>query len=584
LGKNAADEFGNQFSAQMHFSGLSSMAMLDMINSQSTKANEQSLRQFEYMGQQFEMLISKGGSGYYTSLLQNGEVLGSKDFLGDYVKMDPLEAFEAITGLPAPAEGTAAYFRLMGDEISAMRLELQEELSSESGATFELKSIGLSIFSGEYEGGQELADNFDAALKNIDWAGLPGVIEAGDELKKGISNSMSSATAAAPALARVDEEMAKYQAALIAGVADASKKVESEMERMGSQSKDAFSDGFLSEGERGELLGLEPELQLLKATFPAEFEKAGGDSILAMVAAIKAGDLPGAMAAIGGEAAKGFTDSLTGSVLGSGETKSLAEILAGTGGEIADMEKFKENTFLPALDSSFETMYSKSKSGYEEDMKLAEAWVEDKQKLLSEHADYFENWQVRLIEMHDTGEVTTQEFLDVWHQMSEGAEDKASTAVEEYKSANALFYEEVRDNNKTWHDYINEEGGFVGPTVDWYQMKIDQRAQLEEIAAIKAEYEAMGGTSPASVGSIGMELDLITENADAEKGIFEDAIRDARPELTITATTQEAMDEVNRLITYIITVNPVMSVKVRVSAYPDEIRYMVEQAIREAAT
>jgi copper chaperone CopZ len=52
--------------------------------------------------------------------------------------------------------------------------------------------------------------------------------------------------------------------------------------------------------------------------------------------------------------------------------------------------------------------------------------------------------------------------------------------------------------------------------------------------------------------------------------------------MSLKIETTTAMGEVNKLLTYIIQANPVMSVQVSVSAYAGEIQAMVDSAIRSA--
>jgi len=79
-----------------------------------------------------------------------------------------------------------------------------------------------------------------------------------------------------------------------------------------------------------------------------------------------------------------------------------------------------------------------------------------------------------------------------------------------------MFYNEILDDSEHWSNYINSEGGFIGPTAKWYEMKIDEQAVLNNIAALKQLYEDMGGESPAMVGSIATKLDTTEAYNDLE--------------------------------------------------------------------
>jgi hypothetical protein len=482
----------------------------------------------------------------------------------------------------------------MGDEIAAARTEMQKELSSEA-KTFEIKSLGWSSFSGDYEGAQEIADGFEESLRDISWENLPGVIESGENLKKVILDSSSSAVAAEPFLGLVDEQISKYQAALVAGVADSAKIVESEMKRLGELSKDAFSDGFLSESERGDLLGLEPELQLLKATFPAEFETAGGDAILAMIEAIKAGDLPGAMALIGQEAGEEFAKNLLGAA--ALVPQSLADLIADPNAlksAAVDQDRFWQGTILPTIKNNAED----AKKAFDSGQFTSEQIYENYIKPMGQLTEYMPGWVSEINSMFKSGAIDIDDYIYILDGMTKQASDTVEKTNAQTKAVQdqTVGYDNLKKAMEGCSECAVSEFGqwqeaqdglfqdsYIGPGgqgyADW------KTQQMAAIAETQAAIQAMGGVSVGQqyeMPETQIKIGADTSPAETAKAELESSITSAKPDMTMSIDTQAAMDEVNQLVSYIITANPTMSVQVSVSAYAGEIQAIVADAIRSA--
>jgi TP901 family phage tail tape measure protein len=600
LSRQAADVSLAQ--AKMYEEGIAALKAAGLsgvlITDTSDAYEDQIVREFDYLGKKIQF-IAKEEIGKYNlgDVYQYMFKVGGATFdTGRLMNrsMSPVEAFEAATGLPAPEEGTAAYYKLMGDEIAAARAEMQKELSSE-GLTFEIKSLGWSSFSGEYEGAQEIADGFEESLRDISWENLPGVIESGENLKKVILDSSSSAVAAEPFLALVDEQISNYQAALVAGVADSAKIMESEMKRLGELSKDAFSDGFLSESERGDLLGLEPELQLLKATFPAEFEAAGGDSILAMIEAIKAGDLPGAMALIGKQAGEEFAQNLLGAA--ALVPKSLAELIADPNAlksAAVDQDRFWQGTILPTIKNNAED----AKRAFDSGQFTTEQVYENYIKPMGQLTDYMPGWVSEINSMFKSGAIDIDDYIYILDGMTKKASDSVETTNAQTKAVQdqAVGYDNLKKAMEGCSECAVSEFGqwqeaqdglfqdsYIGPGGQGYADWKNQ--QMAAIAETQAAIQAMGGVSVGQqyeLPETQIKIGADTSPAETAKAELESSITSAKPDMTMSIDTQAAMDEVNQLVSYIITVNPIMSVQVSVSAYAGEIQAMVADAIRSA--
>ena len=429
---------------------------------------------------------------------------------------------------------------------------------------------------------QGFADQFSKGLEDVDWENLPGLLES----KKKLEDSMiwMLPTEQATFASKTDAHLQKYKEALLAGIVDSGKFLKDEFARIGKESKSAFSDNFLSSDESSALLGLEPELRLLQSTFPEQFKALGGDSILAMITAIKAGDLPGAMATLGEEAAQGYKSGLFGALQSGGESRSLAEIISSGGKGIADVSAWMENEFGPKLNSEMESMNKLWDSGLTDNRKIVEEDLGLLKSTFEDHGDWFKDWQQDLIELYRAGDITTNQFLDKWGEYAKKADESAKNAAEVVKSANALFYNEIRDDTKTWHDYINSEGGFVGPTEDWYAMKIEQQGRINEIARLKAEFEGMGGQSPIGIGSINQELEMaVSMDTTAALSATEDlvsAIQSSEPDMVLHLDTNGAYTAWGHLVQDIEALQPVMRVQIAVDA--SQIRAAVRAEIADA--
>ena len=99
--------------------------------------------------------------------------------------------------------------------------------------------------------------------------------------------------------------------------------------------------------------------------------------------------------------------------------------------------------------------------------------------------------------------------------------------------------------------------------------------------AAQAVNQQYGVTALGSVGMVA-ELDT-TEALTATEALVAD-IGAMAPDMVLTLDIDHALTTWVNFFADIETTNPTMHVNVEVDAYADEIRYMVEQAIRAAAT
>lgn len=446
LGKNAADEFGNEFIAQANFANLSSLAMLDMINSQTTKANDQIATSFEHLGQQYDMIASKGGSGWYYSLYGKDGLIGQSSDLGDYKKMDPVEAFEKITGFPAPKEGTEAYYQMMADTINAEKIRLENEISKEP----------MSIDS---------------------WV-----------------------------------------------------------------SKEAVNDSLAN------MIDKDPIIQKHKE----------------------------ALEAIAKEDAAAYQSALFGAFGDKADIPSLAEVIASGGKGIADVGAWMANEYQPALSNEMESMNKLWDSGLTANRKIVEEDLDLLQETFENHSNWFEDWQQDLIAIYEEGDITTDQFLNMWDEYAKKADEAATAASESVLAADEKFYGSILDSSRTWQDYVNEEGGFVGPTEMYAGYAQNNLDRMGRSHAINQQF----GVN--EIGSVGMVAELDTAGAlSATEALVAD-INAMAPDMVLTLDINSAQMAWLNFFADIETINPTMHVNVEIDANAPEIAAMVEAAIVEA--
>lgn len=295
-GKDLAKSVSAEFIPGLE-AGMKDLDILAMINSQETAYNATFDRIFDYAGKSLRMHLSEGGSGNYWSLYSGDTLLG-KSFGGDAAS-----AFQAITGLPAPAEGAAAYYRLMGDAAEAEMIELQQRLQAtpidlytgEEQAAFKSQNEEIWANFGESTA-QIISDNFDYIGKSgsddakaamdiiLDAFAHPDAskVNAVSAALKGLTDSMLDPSQA-------DRLADKFKAAIMPQIADMNMFCELQGEEMGETLTGAFSDAVLTADERDIITALEPMIKLLETEAPEAFKKAGLDSIKAFIEAVKSG-------------------------------------------------------------------------------------------------------------------------------------------------------------------------------------------------------------------------------------------------------------------------------------------------------
>lgn len=254
------------------------------------------------------------------------------------------------------------------------------------------------------------------------------------------------------------------------------------------------------------------------------------------------------------------------------ELPSLLELVGDPSkikGSFEDISKWQTGYFIPQMNNNVDEIKKLMESGVNED-KIYDAYV----KPLDAITEYMPRWLDELGNMYEQGQISLADYVSLYEQMTTTAKDASVSKADSMAKSAGMFYGELIDDTKKWQDFMNSEGGYVGPTAyyDDYRQATDPNREASQ--QINEKYGI------TTMGTISLEME--TMKADETKTAFEEAIKASNPEMAMSIETQAAMDEVNRLVSYIITVNPVMSVLVDVSANAGQIRAIVEDEIADA--
>ena len=467
--------------------------------------------EFEYMGKQWEMIYKNNRP---EKLFLDGVQVGTV-----YENMTPAEAFQAITKLPPPREGTSSYFGMMREAGKAELAALNESLKSDE------INIADLIF--------------------------------------------------APETA-----------------------VESKIKELTDAAKAAFEDGIMTMGKDSEqlnLLGLVQDLDMLRAQFPEEFEKIGGEAIKELEDALKRNDIVKAMAILGEVAGEEFVDALTGTIRQM-KIPSIDEVLADPElqAKIMDLPDFLENTFNPALKKSFDDQYAITKLGYDDDISQTKAWIDEKEKIYQEHANWFSDWQQELFRMYAGNEISAEDFMWVWNEMSNTASksaDEIGKATEKASVGYDQLGKALEDCNECMSDFGNWQEAQTDLFQDSYigrggQAYLDwKNQQISAIAETQAAMDAVGGAvlgQRYDMPSYTMQVDADTSTAEAKKESLIAEITSANPILRMELDTSIADSRFQNFFNLVQNSRPVMYFDAIPLVDIGAIAAAVESALRSA--
>ena len=485
---------------------------------------KQIVREFDYLGKRIKF-IAKEEIGKY----KMGDFYQYKFKVDDAIfdtgrlrnrHLTPVEAFELATGLPAPEEGTAAYYRLMGDEISAAKLELQNEISGVN--LWEDFSSEASLLKFETDNKEAFNKVSDIVKTNL-YRAARDIEQNGQMMADLLGSSMG----------------------LAAGQVDPATLDESLQNVMNALADPGSVDTAILETSLAHLMGA----SLISASDSEEIKDAASDA----VEEIKK-NLVGGMAI---------------------ELPSLAEIIENPkliNESFEDMAKFQEGYLIPRISQNMDDVKELLTDGVSEEA-LYEAYIKPLKGIEGELPTILQD----LIRDLEEGTIDMEQFLKTYYEDVAGkADEKSASALEDIKSANARFYGEFLSDNAQWQSYVNEYGGYVGPTKLYgaYRDAMDA-----EIAAAQKVNQKHG---IATVGSIGMVAELDTTEALSATEELVARIQESRPDMVLNLDTNAAYTQWGHLVQDMENLTIRLPVELDIKVYTPEIRAIVDAAIVDA--
>lgn len=510
-GKTAGDDWVKSFGSAAE-AGMTLVGYNIKTKTGGVWASENEIKRdtapFEYMGKQWEMGYKNNRpSSLYLDGVQVGTV---------YDDMSPAEAFQAITRLPAPEEGTAAYFGMMQDSANAKLAELAESMMSTDlfhdfgqNMKTEMAGIGKEIWDAFASGMTPDTDKIQAAINNL--KNLK-IYDPEAAKKQGTDNAIAYLTAMRDAVDRNESIKAKLLA-------------EPDNENLIKEFKEST----------------------------AQVEQMYKNSPVQVKAVIPFDE------AILGHKVQDAADSVDWDTF----------MKTGNAAGIKDLDAFIENEFHPNMQKLASTLLENGlymEDNYIQALDLVEAYT----NLSHVQEKAFTPEQLNALEKFDGSYKSLIETLKVLAKETKSLAGAQESYAGEF---DGLFYGQFRDPSKTWRDYINEEGGYAGPTEDWVAMRMEEEIRNQQITASLKELEAMKHP-------LEFEATINTDPAIDDITALEQQIVGTEASITITADTTIAEDRWMNLVNVIQTTPVVVPLTVAVNAY--EVQSMVRAAIADA--
>lgn len=643
-GAEGARKYANQFQEQAGLSGLGSEALLAMINSQSTKANDEYVRSFEYLGKQITLSLQKGGSGWFDAWKVGDTQMGSTQQGGE--SYDPIKAFEMITGFPAPEEGTAAYYDLIGDSIAARKVELQEEMAN--GTEFDYSGISV-IFGSQFESrlenegsriaataSDEVQSTYQSlldALKEPTWDNLDEVLSQMDSLIA--EHELDPSEAALWAT--------RYKETLVAGIVDIGEFAKDKAASSGDTISKAFEDHFLDIDERKAIAALDPMLETIKAESPEAFGEAGLASIEKFVEMAKNGasseELYAYFREMGLKSGEEFTEFNTTKFK---ELDFSEWIKAPNWNNILNPSDFIENVFQPEVLDAATTALKDLSTGEDAAYNSGNELVMSFKAIMAVTPELFTPEQQQALKNYDGNLLKLSDTLEI---LSAKTEENTSK-VKEYKEAlvwdpSSLFgqWQESSESGVFFDSYIGasygtnfenylkrlaeqkssvadsaerlaaaHRGEYIAPSVADLSLDIDTtqadtklqnvETNINKIIELTSkpqylEIQFVGNktqgtateTTAQAAGSDSLEVKISTIEADTKLNNTNQLLTDiqaAADPIKVDADTTAAHKELDDLMADIAALRPRVKVEVDISANAADIQVLAEEAVSQA--
>jgi len=517
-GKNAADVFGSEFAAQLAFSGLSDLAMLDIINRQTSSKHGygglfgrgSGTRVVQEDGIEYSIHYSSTKQDTEVSLSVDGQQMASGSGYGS--QGEAIQDLFDQAGFPL-SEATSLKLQNRGGD--AAKLELESELNL--WADFNSEASLLKFETYNKEAFERISDSAQTHL----YRAARDIEQNGQMMADHLGSSMGLA-AGQVGPATLDESLQNV---------------------LNAMADPGSVDTAILETSLSHLMGA----SLISASDSDEIKAAAQEVNKNLV---------GGMAI---------------------ELPSLAEIIEDPkliNESFEDMTKFQEGYLIPRISQNMDDIKERLTQGVSEDA-LYEAYIKPLKGIEDELPAILQD----LIGDLEAGTIDMDQFLKTYYEDVAGkVDEKSSAALDDIKSANAMFYGEFLSDIAQWQSYVNENGGYVGPTKLYGGYRDAMDAEIADAQAVNQKYGI------ATVGSIGMVAELDTTEALSATEELVARIQESRPDMVLNLDTNAAYTAWGHLVQDIEALHPVMHVNVEVDAYADEIAAKVEQAIRDVVT
>jgi len=255
------------------------------------------------------------------------------------------------------------------------------------------------------------------------------------------------------------------------------------------------------------------------------------------------------------------------------ELPSLAEIIEDPkliNENFANIAKFQEGYLIPRITQNVEDIKELLTEGVSEE-KLKEAYI----KPLYEIYDQLPPILQDLLADLDENVIGLDKFVDLYYKdVAKKTDEKAAAALDEIKSANAMFYGEFLSDNAQWQSYVNENGGYVGPTKLYGGYRDAMDAEIAAAQEVNQKY----GIS--TVGSIGMVAELDTTEALSATEELVARIQESGPNMVLNLDTNAAYTAWGHLVQDMENLTIRIPVELDIKVYTPEIRAMIAEELR----
>jgi hypothetical protein len=424
---------------------------------ETSEGHYKTARSFEYLGNQFEMLIEDIGKYTRYTLLLNGALLSTKDYTSTLAP-SIAEVFAELSNLPAPAVGTEAYGYLTGNPIEAMLAKSFENIDTsviiDSGrhVTEAFKEIGGQIntaFSGTVLDSKTVRELI-SRVKDLKIVDPETFREQGGEV--GLA-WLEGLEAQITHLAEVERILAQYE---------------------------------MTPEIEPDTLQLQAEAATLKRSIQSEIE----------------GDIPAVftvqpelnLGLFGGLKAEDFwpTDE-------TGKKVTVADIIADPEkwqNTIDNFNQWRTGQFQPALNDFMSDVGSAWKSGYVSQEELDKNYFDALYRHATDYQHWYKVWQWNLIQNMKEGIISLEQFFEIWEnggKLVEDAGDKVSDNLADLTAEGSGFCDECMSEFGKAQEAM--EGMFfpsyIGPAGDAYDDFYARK--IAKIREVQLEMDRIGG-------------------------------------------------------------------------------------------